>query len=169
MSHQILHFRDANVIVQQKNLSKHLDETFKAIETDVGDSTYKGTALKTCLDQYGWREGQDLSILPGRRYAYKGLMKRIAIEANLINYEWILDGLFRLQLGFDRGLIDTGLLLLNSQRSEKSPLGDPFDLVVEDVEKVYPTISMPLSVVLFNFEGRRFEDQPPKGEHHDES
>ena len=51
----------------------------------------------------------DLSILDGRRYQYKGFKKGVAIEGNFASYEYILEGLFRLQIGFDKGRIETGI------------------------------------------------------------
>jgi hypothetical protein len=53
-------------------------------------------------------------------------------------------------VGFDKGFLDTGLLLLNQHRSEKSPLGNNADLVKAELEDLFPTISMPLSIVLYD-------------------
>jgi hypothetical protein len=44
----------------------------------------------------------------------------VAIEGNFASYEYILEGLFRLQIGFDKGRVETGILMLTSERSEKS-------------------------------------------------
>jgi hypothetical protein len=61
-----------------------------------------------------------------------------------------LEGLFRLQIGFDKGVIETGILMLTSQRSEKSSYGNSRDLAEAEVEMLYPTISMPVSIALFD-------------------
>ena len=99
-----------------------------------------------------WRENGDgeLKILDGRRYMYKGVKRGVAIEGNFSVYEYILEGLFRLQVGFDKGRIETGILMLTSMRSEKSSLGNQRDLVQVEVEQLYPTISMPVSIALFD-------------------
>jgi hypothetical protein len=73
----------------------------------------------------------------------------VALEGNFSAYEYILEGLFRLQVGFDQGKIETGILLLTSLRSEKSSLGTSRDLAIAEVEQLYPTISMPVSIALF--------------------
>ena len=52
----------------------------------------------------------------------------MAIEGNFASYEYILEGLFRLQIGFDKGRIETGILMLTSERSEKSRLGTSVEL-----------------------------------------
>jgi hypothetical protein len=99
-----------------------------------------------------WRENGDgeLKILDGRRYMYKGVKRKVAIEGNFSAYEYILEGLFRLQVGFHKGRIETGILMLTSMRSEKSSLGTSRDLAIAEVEQLYPTISMPVSIALFD-------------------
>ncbi len=98
-----------------------------------------------------WRDPNvDLKILEGRQYRYKGMKNGVAISGNLNVYEFILEGLFRLQVGYDKGLIEAGILLLTSQRSEKSHLGTSRDLAIAEVEALYPTISLPVAVVLFD-------------------
>jgi hypothetical protein len=97
-----------------------------------------------------WRENGTLNILDGRRYQYKGFKRGVAIEGNFSAYEYILEGLFRLQIGYDKGLVETGILMLTSMRSEKSSLGTSRDLAKAEVEMLYPTISMPVSIALFD-------------------
>jgi len=150
MPYEILHFRDSDKILKNKKMTKEVKETLDYLQDGLYQRFYKGSLLKSCLEEMGWREEEPLAILEGRRYAYKGLRKRIAIEANLINYEGIQDGLFRLQVGFDQGRIDVGLLFLNSRRSSKSPLGTSLELAKKEVEYLYPTISMPVAIVLFD-------------------
>jgi hypothetical protein len=72
------------------------------------------------------------------------------IEGNFSAYEYILEGLFRLQIGYDKGLVETGILMLTSMRSEKSSLGTSRKLAEAEVEMLYPTISMPVSIALFD-------------------
>lgn len=98
----------------------------------------------------GWRENGTLNILEGRNYQYKGFKKDIAIEGNFSAYEFILEGLFRLQVGYDKGLIETGILLLTSKRSEKTPYGSTSKMVKEGIDMLYPTISLPVSIALFD-------------------
>jgi hypothetical protein len=40
--------------------------------------------------------------------------------------------------------------MLTSMRSEKSSLGTSRDLAIAEVEQLYPTISMPVSIALFD-------------------
>jgi len=49
-----------------------------------------------------------------------------------------------------KGKIDCGILMLTAARSEKSSLGTSRDLAVAEVEQLYPTISMPVSIALFD-------------------
>jgi hypothetical protein len=106
--------------------------------------------LRQSLDEMGWRENGSLNFLEGRRYQFKGFKKGIALEGNFSAYEFILEGLFRLQLGFDKGLIETGILMLTALRSEKSSYGTSRELAEAEVEMLYPTISMPVSIALFD-------------------
>ena len=60
------------------------------------------------------------------------------------------DALLRLQVGFDKGKIDMGIVLVTAQRSEKSPLGTTRDLVFKEIELLHPTINLPITVILFD-------------------
>jgi hypothetical protein len=161
MPYEIIHFREAEKIIKSKKMKKEVDTMLKYVDESLYERWYRGTLLKSCLEEMGWRDDDQLNILEGRRYSYKGFFKRIAVEANLTNYEWILDGLFRLQIGFDKGRFDLGLLLLNQFRSEKSPLGNNIELVKQEVESLYPTISMPVSIVLFDLGNPQCLDPEP--------
>jgi len=149
MPYETIPFRDADAILQQKQMDAYLEETLQYLDAALYERDFRGSQLKICLDEMGWKDG-NLAILEGRRYQFKGLFKRVGVEANLYVYEWILEGLFRLQLGYDKGLIDAGVLLLSGQRSPKSPLGATKDLVQEELEAVYPTISLPVLVAIFD-------------------
>ena len=151
MSYQTVYFHDAKKIIGANRMTKIIKQTFEGIEQDLVGSSFPGTTLKTTLTDCDWREDSDsLKIIDGRRYQYKGFRKRIAIEANLSCYEFLWEGLFRLQIGFDKGLIDVGILILNGTRSDKSPLGESIDLVKSEIEELFPTISLPVVVALFD-------------------
>jgi hypothetical protein len=47
-------------------------------------------------------------------------------------------------------MIETGILMLTSQRSEKSSYGTSRELAEAEVEMLYPSISLPVSVALFD-------------------
>ena len=91
-----------------------------------------------------------MSILDGRRYQYKGLRNGVAIDGSFSSYEYIQDALLRLQVGFDKKKIEMGIVLLTSQRSEKSPLGSTKVLVETEIQLLQPTISLPVTIALFD-------------------
>ena len=53
-------------------------------------------------------------------------------------------------MGFDLGKIETGILMLTSARSEKSSYGSSRELAEAEVQMLYPTISMPVAIALFD-------------------
>jgi len=150
MTYEVVHFREAENILRDKNMEQELKVVLDCIDQDLHDRIYRLTILKQTLDYLGWRDNGDIPILEGRRYAYKGMRNRVAIEASLTNYEAILDALFRLQIGYDKGEIDLGIVLLTAQRSSRSPLGDNRELVKKEVESLYPTISLPVVIALMD-------------------
>ena len=150
MPFEIIHFRDSDEIIKDKNMENYVHSTLEYVADALHGTLYKGELLRQALKDSGWRENGSLNILEGRRYQYKGFRKGIALEGSFAAYEFILEGLFRLQVGFDRGLIETGILMLTSQRSEKSSYGSSRDLAEAEVEQLYPTISMPVSIALFD-------------------
>lgn len=152
MAYEILHFRGSDKILTEKNLDHDVQSTLEYVSDVLYGTLHKGELLRQALDDMGWRSGDNgcLRILENRRYMYKGFKKDVAIEGSFALYEFILEGLFRLQIGYDKGLIETGILLLNSRRSEKSPYGSSSKMVREEMKMLEPTISMPVSVGLFD-------------------
>jgi hypothetical protein len=152
MPFEILHFRGSDEIIKSKNLESDVNATLSYVDDALYGSIYRGELLRQALDEMDWRENGngELKILEGRRYMYKGVKRKVAIEGNFSVYEYILEGLFRLQVGFDKGRIETGILMLTSLRSEKSSLGTSRDLAIAEVEMLYPTISMAVSIALFD-------------------
>ena len=148
---EIIHFRGSDKIILKKNMEKSVQVTLEYLSDVLFGSLYRKELLRRALEECDWRENAEaLNILEGRRYQYKGFKKGIAIEGNFSAYEAILEGLLRLQVGFDKGKIDMGILMLTSQRSEKSSLGTSAELAKAEVEMLYPTISLPVMIALFD-------------------
>jgi len=150
MSFEIIHFRGADKILKKKSMISDVTMTMEYIYDSLEGSLYRGELLRIALDDMGWRENGTLNILDGRRYMYKGFKRGVAIDGSFSAYEFIIEGMARLQIGFDKGNIEAGVLMLTAKRSEKSPYGSTADMVKKEVEQLYPTISLPVSVVLFN-------------------
>jgi len=150
MSFEIIHFRGADKILKDKAIISDIAMTMEYIYDSLEGSLYRGELLRCALDDMGWRENGTLNILDGRRYMYKGFKHGVAIDGSFSAYEYIIEGLARLQIGFDAGKIEAGILMLTAKRSEKSPYGSTVDMAKNEVEMLYPTISLPVSVVLFN-------------------
>jgi len=150
MPFEIIHFRGSDKIIKAKNLEDDIRVTLENIEEYLYGSIYRRELLRQALDEMDWRNNGSLNILDGRRYQYKGYKRGVAIDGNFSAYEYILEGLFRLEVGFDQGKIETGILMLTAARSEKSSLGTSRDLAEAEVEQLYPTISMPVSIALFD-------------------
>ena len=156
---EILHFRDSDKIIKDKNMENDIQVTLEYVYDALYGAFYRGELLRLALEEMGWRENGTLNILEGRRYQYKGVKKGVALEGNFASYEYILEGLFRLQVGFDKGMIDTGILMLTSARSEKSSLGTSRELAQSELQMLYPTISMPVSIALFDIKGFVVSDE----------
>ena len=150
MSFQIMHFRNADKIIKQKKMEKEVQLTLEYLDDCLYGTVHRSEIMRQALEELDWRMNGDLNILEGRRYYYKGFKKGIAIEGNFSSYEFIQDGLLRLQIGKDKGKIDVGILLLTSSRSDKSPYGSTKQLVEKEIEYLYPTISLPVAIVLFD-------------------
>ena len=156
---ETLHFRDSDKILKQKKMVTDVTSTLQYIDDVLSGATYKRELFRQALDEMGWRHNGTLNILEGRRYMYKGFKKDVAIEGNFSAYEYILEGLFRLQVGYDKGMIETGILILTSKRSEKSPYGSTSKMVNQEIEMLYPTISMPVAVALFDLDETDIMDE----------
>jgi len=151
MPFELMHFRDAEKILREKHLLKDIQATLEYLDDALYGTLYRRELFRQALDEMEWRHnGEMLNFLDGRRYQFKGFKKGVAIEGNFSAYEFILEGLVRLQIGFDKKKIDSGILLLTSARSEKTPYGSTKKMVEEDIQNLYPTISMPVSVGLFD-------------------
>jgi hypothetical protein len=150
MPFEMIHFRDSDKIIRKKKLDRDVKATLEYVYDALQGSLYRGELLRQALDEMGWRENGSLNILDGRRYQYKGFKKGVALEGSFSSFEYLLTGLARLQVGFDKKLIEVGILMLTSARSEKSALGTSRDLAISEIDQLYPTISMPVSIALFD-------------------
>ncbi len=148
---EILHFRESEKILLDKNLMNDVQATMQYVDDVLAGSLYKRELLRMALAEMDWTIDSDaMRIIENRRYAYKGFKRGVAIDGNISAYEYILEGLVRLQIGYDKQHIDAGILLVNSKRSDKSPFGTTAELVKMEIETLYPTIHLPVSVCLFN-------------------
>lgn len=159
---EVMHLRGAEQILHSRHLKDDVMQTMYYLEQCLYGSLYKKEISGFALNEMGWCEA-NRQILQGRRYLYKGLKKQVAIEGNFASYEYILEGLFRLQVGYDQGRIHTGVLMLTGQRSKKSQLGTTSDLIKKEIEMLYPTISMPVTVALFDLGTPYLPDDHEKG------
>ncbi len=150
MSFEIMHFRGSDKILQKKNMAKEITLTMEYLNDVLYGTFRRSELLRQALEEMDWRPKGELNILDGRRYFYKGIRKRVAIDGSFSSYEFIQDGLLRLQIGMDKGKIDMGILLLTSLRSDKSPYGSTRALVEQEIDYLYPTISVPVTIVLFD-------------------
>jgi hypothetical protein len=161
---EILHVRKSDTILREKAMEADVADTLAYIEQSLYGNMHRGELLREVLEEMGWRgNGESLNILEKRRYRYKGVKNEVAIEGNFSAYEFILEGLFRLQVGFDKGMIEVGILLLTSQRSENTPYGNTKKMVTEEIDMLYPTISLPVSVALFDLGGPITPDEKGGG------
>jgi hypothetical protein len=149
MSFELLHFRESDKILRKKKMEKQVQATLEYIDDALYGTLHRGELLRQALEEMDWRK-EPLNILDGRRYFYKGLRNGIALEGSLNTYEFILEGLLRLQIGYDKKRIDAGILMLNGQRSEKTPYGSTKELVETEIQLLQPTINLPVAIVLFD-------------------
>ncbi len=151
MPFELLHFRGSEKILKEKHLLKDIPATLEYVNDVLYGTLHRGELLRQALDEMEWRRNDEaLIILDGRRYRFKGFKKGVAIEANFSAYEFLLEGLTRLQIAFDKKKIESGILLLTSLRSEKTPYGSTRKMVEEDIQNLHPTISLPVSIALFD-------------------
>jgi len=151
MDFEILHFRDADKILEEKSMVSDVAMTCEYIFNALVGSKYRRDLLREALDDMYWRpEGIDLRILPGRRYMYKGLKGEVALDGSFSSYEYLHTGLLRLQLGYDKGNLISGILLLPANRGEKSPYKNTAEMLREEMEMLFPTISLPVTICLYD-------------------
>jgi len=150
MPFEILHFRGSDKILREKNMTREIKLAMEYLNDCLYGTYRKGELLRQALQEMDWRQNGDLNVLDGRRYYYKGFRKRVAMDGSFSSYEYVQDALLRLQVGFDKKKIDMGIVLVTAERSEKSRLGTTRDLVCQEIEMLYPTISLPVMIALFD-------------------
>jgi hypothetical protein len=164
MPFELIHFRDSDKIIRKKKLDRDIRVTLNYLSDVLTGTAYRGELLRQALDEMGWRENGSLNILDGRRYQYKGFKKGVALDGSFAAYEYILEGLFRLEIGLRKGKIDCGILMLTAARSEKSSLGTSRDLAIAEVEYLSPIVTVPVSIALFNLGPPVISDGEEEGE-----
>jgi hypothetical protein len=125
--------------------------TCESVEAFLYGGLYKGGLLRQALEECDWRhDPEKLRILPGRQYTFKGWRNGVAIDGNFASYEAIWDSLLRLQIGWAKKTIDAGIVFVTGERSEKSKYGSTKELIEKELELLYPTISVPVSIAIFD-------------------
>jgi hypothetical protein len=162
--YEILYFNNSNQVIRDKKMNRSIKEILDYLNDCLQGTRYKGEIMRQALKEMDWR--QDTKILEGRRYNYKGFKNRVALDGSFSSYEYIQDALLRLQIGYDKKKIDVGLVMVTSQRSEKSKLGTTKQLVAKEMEMLHPTINLPIAVVLWNLgrPGELYEETKPHEE-----
>jgi len=151
MSFELLHFRGADKILKKKNMETVIKVTCDYIDSVLYGTLYKGGLLRQALEECDWRgDPEQLKILDGRRYAFKGFRNGIAIDGQFSSYESIWDSLLRLQIGWAQKKIDAGIVLVTGERSENSQYGSTRELIQKELELLFPTISVPVSIAIFD-------------------
>jgi len=151
MSFELLHFRGADKILKKKNMGHIVRATCETIEAFLYGTLHKGGLLRQALEEADWRQDPEkLKILDGRKYAFKGWRNQIALDGNFASYESIWDSLLRLQIGYVQKKIDAGIVLVTGERSEKSQYGSTKELIQKELELLFPTISVPVSIAIFD-------------------
>ena len=150
MSYQLIHFRKSEEILKKKKMLTDVNQTLEYLDSVLQGAFPYGALLKEGLAENGWRSNGNLSILPGRKYQWRGFKQGIAIEGSLAVYEYILSGLFRLQIGYAKGKVDAGILLVNSLRSDKTPYGSTLEMLEAEMEMLEDSITVPVTVALFD-------------------
>jgi len=151
MSFELLHFRGADKILKKKNMEHVVKAACDYIDSVLYGTLYKGGLLRQALEECDWRQDlEKLKILNGRRYAFKGFRNGIAIDGQFASYEAIWDSLLRLQIGWAQKKIDAGIVLVTGERSEKSQYGSTRELIQKELELLFPTISVPVSIAIFD-------------------
>jgi len=163
---EIINFRGADKIIKEKKMTNIVRALMEYLDDCLYGTRHKGELMRQALKEMDWRNNGDVKIFSERRYAYHGLRNRVAIDGSFSSYEAIQGALFRLQLGYDHKKIDVGIVMIPSQRSEKSKLGSTKDLVTKEMELLSPTISIPAMVVLFDLgkPGEIYEENRQKPE-----
>ncbi len=163
---ELVHFRGADKIIKEKKMANGVKQLMEYLHDCLFGTRHKGELMRQALKEMDWRQNGDTKILEGRRYAYKGFKNRIALDGSFSSYEYIQDALLKLQVGYDKEKIDMGIVMVAAQRSEKSKLGTTKELVAQEIEMLYPTISLPVTIVLFDLgrPGELYEEKKPKKE-----
>ena len=151
MSFELLHFRGADKILKKKNMDHVVKAACDYIDSVLYGTLYKGELLRQALEECDWRQDPEkLKILSGRRYAFKGWRNQIAIDGQFSSYEAIWDSLLRLQIGWAQKKIDAGIVLVTGERSKKTPYGSTRELIEKEIELLFPTISVPVTIAVFD-------------------
>ena len=150
MMYHLFHFREAHKVFEQKAMASDVTMTVNHVLNSLNGAFRRNDLLRAALDEMGWYKGPVWNIIAGRRYRFLGYKHGVAIEAGLDTYDYIVEGLMTLQLGYDKGQIDAGILMLSTQGSRICRDTDMNDLIVKDMGAMEPILSMPVSICLYD-------------------
>ncbi|WP_319408767.1 hypothetical protein [uncultured Desulfosarcina sp.] len=151
MTFQLFHFRDSDRILKEKSMLCYITLTMEHVFNAIKGVYLRNTLLRTVLDEMGWHQGDVWNIIAGRRCRYLGYKNGVAIEASFTDYSYIAEGLTCLQLGYDKGQIDVGILLLTTRGIPAGKEKDTSVILNKDMGAMEPTIRLPVCICLYDF------------------
>ena len=149
MSFQVFHFHDSERIFRNRSMISDVAMTTQHVFNALNAPIDQGKPLRIALDEMGWHQGDTWNIIAGHHFQFEGFKNAVALKVSLISYEFILEDLAHLQLAFDKGMIDAGLLLLTTWQMPICDRQDWKTVLTKDMDALSPTISLPVSVCLY--------------------
>ena len=151
MPYQLYHFNGSKEFIKSNSMVSDLAMTAQHVLNTISGAFLREQLLRIALDEMGWTQGDTWNIVAGKKCRYLGCKRGVGLEANLGIYDYIVEGAMRLQVGYDKGQIDAGILLLTNQGMPKCMEEDIYPQLEKDMNALAPTISLPLCICLYDF------------------
>lgn len=140
-------YNNGRTVAQEKEVSSDLKEVIDELDIKYGTSGDFGRYFREELKQRGWdHKGK---VIPELSIRYEFRKENLGVETQFSNVARFYSDIFKLQLSFDRGLIDGGVLILPTKQHANqigSNLAN-FERAKEELVESKPLYSVPVWLV----------------------
>ena len=162
MDFKLYHFHGSDKIFKNRAMISDVAMTVEHVFNVLKGNLFPDNLLRIALDEMGWHKGSTWNIVAGHHYQFEGFKNGVGLEECLGACGCIVEGLVNLQVAYDKGQIDGGLLLLSVSGIPECNGDDAETILIRDVNSLGPTISLPVSVCLYDFTECESEHEPSK-------
>ena len=149
MHFQLFHFHGSDKILEQKIMVCDVAMTVEHVFNALNGRQPSDPLVRVALGEMGWHK-ENTNLGAEHNCRFEGLKNGVGLEVCLDAYGSLVQGLVNLQMAFDQGQIDVGILLLSARGIPERDSENLKIVLTRDMDALASIISLPVTVSLYD-------------------